>query len=804
MNNRLILTFIIGIASTYFALGQTLRVFDKTTQSALSGVLVYTPTPGKNIVTDKKGQASLEEFIGEEKIILQLFGYESQVLSWTELESIQFNLELAPSPITLNVAVVAASRWRQNAQDIPGKIRHLDQEKLLLQNPANSADWLGSSGEVFVQKSQQGGGSPMIRGFSANRLLYAVDGVRMNTAIFRSGNLQNVISLDPFSLQSTEILFGPGSVMYGSDAIGGVMAFETLSPQFSKGDLEVKVNALTRFATANDEFTFHADASFATEKWGFLTSISRFDYNDLRMGKNGPEEYLRPSFAIRENETDVALANPDPRLQVQSGYEQINLMQKIRFQSGQFTDLEYGFHYSNTGNIPRYDRLIEVRNGQLRFGAWDYGPQFWMMHNLGINSRKKTAIYDQAKIKIAYQAFEESRMDRRFGQEELFDRQEQVGAFSLNADFLKTIRKESFLSYGLEIVTNHVESVGEQRNVVTGETLPASARYPESDWLSAAAYGTYHAHFSEKLKLQSGLRLNFTQLKADFSGNQAFYPLPFTTSQTQYSSLTGSLGLIYNPSPSLSISPLLSTGFRAPNVDDLGKIFDSEPGAVLVPNPDLRPEYAYNLELNLNKHFQNRVKIDVSGFYTRLEQAMVRRPFTINGQSEIVYDGELSDVLAIQNAAFAEVYGLMAGLEIAFTKNLSLSSRYNWQKGTEELDDESTSPSRHAAPAFGLTRLSFSQKKLRAEFTTLYSSGRSFEELPEEEKGKPAIYAIDANGNPYSPSWLIFNLNLTYEIWKNFRVMTGIENMGDLRYRPYSSGIVAPGRNFTFALKASF
>jgi hemoglobin/transferrin/lactoferrin receptor protein len=801
---KLILTFLIGIACCHSSMAQTLRIVDKSTNSPLPGVLIYTPTPGKSNLTDKEGKAMLEEFSGEERIIFQLFGYESLVLSWSEVESLNFNLELFPSPITLNVAVVSASRWRQNSQDIPGKVRHLDEEKLLIRQPANSADWLGSTGEVFVQKSQQGGGSPMIRGFSANRLLYAVDGVRMNTAIFRSGNLQNVISLDPFSLQTTEILFGPGSVMYGSDAIGGVMAFETLSPQFSTGETRVKANALTRFATANDEFTFHADASFEGKKWAFLTSISRFDYNDLRMGKNGPDEYLRPTFAIRENETDVAVTNPDPRLQVQSGYEQINLMQKIRFQSGKNTDLEYGFHYSNTGNIPRYDRLIEIRNGQLRFGAWDYGPQFWMMHNLGINSRKKTAIYDQAKLKIAYQAFEESRMDRRFGQEELFDRAEHVDAFSLNADFLKSIRKESFLSYGLEVVTNHVESGGEQRNVVTGETIPASSRYPEADWLSAAAYGTYHAHFSEKLKLQSGLRLNFTQLKADFSGNQAFFPLPFTTTETTYNSLTGSLGLIYNPSPSFSISPLLSTGFRAPNVDDLGKIFDSEPGAVLVPNPELRPEYAYNAELNLNKHFHNRVKIDVSGFYTRLEQAMVRRPFTLNGQSEIIYDGELSEVLAIQNAAFAEVYGLMAGLEIAFTKSLSLTSRYNWQKGTEELDDETTSPSRHAAPAFGLTRLAYQNKKLRVELTSFYSASRSFEDLPEEEKNKPAIYAIDENGNPYSPSWTIFNLNSTYQLFPQLQLMAGIENLGDQRYRPYSSGIVAPGRNFTFALKASF
>src|SRR5690606_22275722 len=97
--------------------------------------------------------------------------------------------------------------------------------------PQTAADMLAGSGEVFVQKSQLGGGSPMIRGFATNRLLYAVDGVRMNTAIFRAGNLQNVINLDPFATESVEVIFGPGSVMYGRDAIGGVMSFQTLMPR---------------------------------------------------------------------------------------------------------------------------------------------------------------------------------------------------------------------------------------------------------------------------------------------------------------------------------------------------------------------------------------------------------------------------------------------------------------------------------------------------------------------------------------------------------------------------------------------
>ena len=800
---KLLLCLIVGLGICE-AKAQQILVKESGSNLPLSGVLIYSGDPGKSSITDSNGFADISSFKSQEEIRIQLFGYESKKLSWSNLELAQFLVELVPSQITLDIAVVAASRWRQSSEDVPGKVRHLDREKLLIRNPANSADWLGSSGELFIQKSQQGGGSPMIRGFSANRLLYAVDGVRMNTAIFRSGNLQNVISLDPFSLKTTEILFGPGSVMYGSDAIGGVMAFETLSPEFSKNGSEVKVNALTRFATANDEFTFHADASFGTKKWAFLSSISHFDYNDLRMGTAGPAEYLRTHFAVRENDSDLQVENPDPKLQVQSGYEQLNLMQKIRFQSGEKTDLEYGFHYSNTGNIPRYDRLIEVRDGKLRFATWDYGPQFWVMNNLGLNSSKKTAIYDQVKVKLAHQLFEESRIDRRFGQEEKFTRSERVGALSFNADFLKNIRKQSFLSYGVEAVNNEVVSTGQVENITTGSFAPASSRYPQSSWLSLALYGTYHAHFSDKIKLQTGARFNYTDLEADFSGNQAFFPLPFSETDNQYNSVTGSVGLIYQPEPSFSISPLISTGFRAPNVDDLGKIFDSEPGAVLVPNPDLRPEYAYNFELNVYKHFQNKFKLDFSGFYTLLDQAMVRRPYTLNGQSEILYDGELSEVLAIQNAAFAEIYGIQAGLEMVISKRFFLISRYNWQKGTEELDDESTSPSRHAAPAFGLTRLTYQHKKLRMELTSQYSAERAFGEMPEEEKGKPAIYAIDENGNPYSPGWLIFSFNSTFQIHKNVQVMAGIENISDQRYRPYSSGIVAPGRNFTFGLKGTF
>src|SRR5690554_4055415 len=103
-----------------------------------------------------------------------------------------------------------------------------------------------------------------------------------------------------------------------------------------------------------------------------------------------------------------------------------------------------------------------------------------------------------------------------------------------------------------------------------------------------------------------------------------------------------------------------STAFRSPNVDDIGKVFDSEPGAVVIPNPELRAEYAYNAEIGMATVLWKAVKLDLTGYYTLLDHALVRRDFTLNGQDSILYDGELSQVQAVQNAAIARVYGVQA------------------------------------------------------------------------------------------------------------------------------------------------
>ncbi|MFT5774025.1 MAG: hemoglobin/transferrin/lactoferrin receptor protein [Algoriphagus sp.] len=798
-NGLFLLTFLF----TSFSYCQQIRIIDSETQQNLPGVIIYTSSPANFILSNNEGEAELSTLRKEGSIYFELLGYATVQLSISELVAIDYLIQMKSGLMNLDQAVVSASRWRQNSKDVSSKVSVLKAENLLLRNPANTADWLGSSGEIFVQKSQQGGGSPMIRGFSANRLLYSVDGVRMNTAIFRSGNLHNVISLDPFALASTEILFGPGSVMYGSDAIGGVMSFQTLDPSFSSQN-KWSGTFSSRFGSANNEFTGHAHVAFESKKWAFLTSLTRFDYGDLKMGGFGPAEYLRPFYLGIQDGVDSPLQNPDPKVQITSGYDQFNIMQKIKFKASEQTELSYGFHYSQTGYVPRYDRLIESGSSGLHFAVWSYGPQIWMMNNFGIMHRSESKLFDQVDIKIAHQYFEESRIDRRVGNLNQNIRTEKVQAYSANTDFVKNIQKESFISYGMELIYNDVTSEGYRENISSQAISPATTRYPQSSWVSAAIYGSLHTELSEQLKFQTGVRYNYIGLNANYSINQEFYPLPFSTSSSNFGALTGSLGLIYSPEPSFTISPNLSTGFRAPNVDDVGKIFDSQPGSVIVPNPELKPEYAYNAELNVNKHFNQSFKFDLSGYYTILKDAMVRRPFKLNGESVIDYDAAPSNILAIQNAAFAEVVGIQAGFELAITRHFLFTSRYNWQKGTEELDDETTSPSRHAAPAFGMTRLTFAKGNLKFVLTSQYSTEVAFENMPVEEKGKPQLYAKDLNGKPYSPSWTIFNLNSSYQLFSFLEINAGIENIRDLRYRPYSSGLTAPGRNFTFSVRGSF
>lgn len=788
------------------AFSQIITIRDQETGQALELVTLSSNEPSAFAITNAGGQADISEFRGATAIEIRLMGYQTETRSYFELEQSQFNIGLISTNISLDQVVVSATRWNQSKRDIPSRIISIIPRDVALQNPQTAADMLGASGEVFIQKSQQGGGSPIIRGFATNRLLYTVDGVRMNTAIFRSGNLQNVISLDPFAVERAEVFFGPGSIIYGSDAIGGVMSFQTLTPQFSPYDhAHVSGKVVGRYASANSERTGHFDVNVGGKKWAFVSSYSSNDFGDLRMGSFGPDDYLRPFYVERQDGKDVVVTNNDPLVQRPTGYSQISMMQKIRYQPHENWDFQFGFHYSATSDFDRYDRLIRTRsNGLPRSAEWRYGPQVWLMNALQVTHSANNGIYDQLTVRLAYQQFEESRFDRDLNSSTRFNRYEKVNAWSANIDFIKTAGDRQTLFYGLEAVTDDVISTGTDEDITTGAVNRGPSRYPQSYWNSYAAYLNYQYRLSKKAMLQAGARYNYFNLYADFTNNAEFYPFPFSKAEINNGALTGSFGLVFNPSDTWTISANVATGFRAPNVDDVGKIFDSEPGSVVVPNPDLKAEYAYNAELGMARIFGKSVKVDLTGYYTILDNAMVRRDFTLNGQDSIIYDGNLSGVQAIQNAAVAHVYGVQLGLEVKLPGGFGFSSQINYQKGEEELDNGEVSPSRHAAPWFGISRLTYKASKLNLQFYAAYSGEVSFENLSEEGRGTAYLFAADRNGNPYSPAWYTLNFKALYQFTDQLSASAGLENMTDQRYRPYSSGVAGAGRNFILSLRANF
>lgn len=784
---------------------QIVNVRDKETGEPLDLVTLTSDKPRAFALTNGEGQADISRFKGTEIIEIRIIGYRTQRMTFNDIEKSGFEILMEQSSITLNQVVISATRWNQDAREVPARIVSLSPRKVALDNPQTAADLLNASGEVFIQKSQQGGGSPMIRGFATNRLLYTVDGVRMNTAIFRSGNLQNVISLDPLAMDGAEVIFGPVSLIYGSDAIGGVMSFRTLNPKYSlTGKPQVSGHALARYASANGEITGHFDVNVGWKKWAMVTSFSHNHYGDLRMGREGPDDYLRTWYVERIDSLDVVRTNPDPHLQNPTGYSQTNLMQKISFRPSENWEFQYGFHYSVTTGYARYDRLLQTRKGLPRSAEWNYGPQEWMMNNLTLSHHGTNSLYDQLTLRLAWQNFAESRINRDFNKSIRYHREEKVSAGSVNADFLKSFNGKHTLYYGLEWVLNHVKSTGEDENITNGSIVKGAGRYPQADWLSLAGYVSYMWKISTRFLLQGGVRYSYFSMDADFSDNMPFYPLPFSDAKVNNGAVTGNLGIVYNPTEQWSLVANLSTGFRAPNVDDLGKIFESEPGSVVVPNPGLKPEYAYNAEIGAAKVFGKSVKIDLTGYYTWLADAMVRRDFTLNGQDSILYDGEMSKVQAIQNASYAAVYGIQAGLEVKLPAGFGIASQFNFQKGEEELDDGTKGPLRHAAPWYGITHLTFNAQKLELDLYANYNGAVTYENLPEEERGKDYMYAKDENGKPWSPGWYTLNFKAMYQITNQFSVSAGVENITDILYRPYTSGLSAPGRNFIIALRARF
>jgi hemoglobin/transferrin/lactoferrin receptor protein len=579
------------------------------------------------------------------------------------------------------------------------------------------------------------------------------------------------------------------------------MNFYTLSPEFSQNNkTSYKLNSNLRYSSANNEKTFHSDFSIGQDKIALLSSVSISDFGDLRMGSHGPDDYLDEFIVFRENKEDKFRENRDPKIQNPTAYSQFSTLQKIKYRPSNDAFLTYGIYYSKLSDVPRYDRMVLRSSGLPNYGKWNYGPQKWFFQNIKFTTTKRNELYDQLAMVVGHQIYQESRLTRNYNESIENVRKEKLNIVSLNVDMKKAFKTWAFY-YGMEGVYNDVQSNGVGVNVLNSETNRITSRYPTSDWFSYGIYFSTKKKLTKKFNFNAGARLNTFSIHSDFINS--VLPLPFDKAKLNFSTISGNLGVVHKLSSRQTLNYVFSTGMRAPNVDDIGKIFDSAPGIVVVPNPDLKAERALNAEISYQYLKRENLSFETSIYYTHLNDAMVRRDFILNGQDSILYDGSISKVQSVQNAASAYVGGLQLGAEYNLNKNWTIRASYNFQKGKEEYDDGTRSNSRHVVPDFGRFSLKYDNPVwyFKTEFN--YQSEMSFDDLPFSERDKSVIYASDKNGNPFAPSWWIMTIKGGYSFSDDFRLNIGVENVFDKRYRPYSSGISGSGLNFYAAINYS-
>lgn len=685
----------------------------------------------------------------------------------------------------------------------PSQIEIISKEKIEFQNFQNTADMLANSGSLFVQKSQQGGGSPVIRGFEASRVLLLVDGVRMNNLIFRAGHLQNVITVDENFLETALVQYGPTSSLYGSDALGGSVNMITKSAKYGTG---FTGNVNSRYSSVNEEKSGYFDLNYGTTNFASLTAFSYNDFGDLKMGKkknhNGDFYGERLKYVESLNGVDVLTTNEDKYTQKTSGYKQYNFMQKLAYKTQSGFTHSANFQYSTTSDINRYDRLTDVNGSGLKSAEWYYGPQ---KRVLGIYSLEKENVFSNTDFKLdaGYQNVEESRINRNFGSANRNNRIEKVAVYSLAANF-ETKLKKGNLYYGIENYYDDLKSSAEKTNIKTGIIVPLDTRYPngKNNMMRNDIYISYSSKRNVATNFSLGARVGYATLNSTIADN-SILPLPFTEIKQQNLTYSGNIGLVHNASENFIFKTNLSTGFRVPNIDDLAKIFESGSGTLIVPNKELKPEQTATGDLGfVLKSKSNKHQFDATYFYTQLFDAIVTDNFTFNGSS--TYDfggGDVRNVIANQNLGKAFVTGVNGNIKTTIAKNLQFNGSYNVTLGRVTTSGNKR-PLDHIPPYFGKLGFNYAPKWATFEAYMLFNGKKEASDYSSSGEDNPQ-YAPN-NGVNGMPAWETYNFKAGTKPMYGFTLFAGMENILDTQYRNFASGINAGGRNIYGGAKYSF
>lgn len=779
------------------------RVLVSDGVTALPYVDVYCEDQQLVYSTDSDGYFSMPDSLGDGVILV--FSYMGYEASSRDVGSLRRQPQVVlQSGVSLQ-EVVVIGRTDERTKDIINRVESVAAADIKLTSPATAADALGQHAGVFIQKSQMGGGSPVIRGFEANKVLLVVDGVRMNNAIYRSGHLQNAITVDAAILDRMEVIYGPGSLVYGSDALGGVVHFRSKMPTLAMGAASVDGEAYVRYGSASGERSAHLHFNAAAGKWASLSSVTASAFDDLRTGRRRSTTYpdfgARSSYVATIGGVDSILQNPDRNVQVGTGYQQLDIVQKVLYQAHDDLRLLANLQLSTSSDVPRYDALTEEQDGRPRYAEWYYGPQQRTLVSLRADASKPTPMYDKLIAIAAYQNIDEDRIDRRY-RSPLRDRMnEDVDVYSVTTDLTKAIANEWDLSYGTELTYNEVTSAATTTQIQTGTTTAAAlTRYPSggSSTSSMAAY-IYSKKKWKTMDVLAGARYSYNQVNVAYSITDGVpWPQEFYDGlTTSNAALSWSLGGLYRAANDWRIKGQIATAYRTPNVDDLAKIRVNNE-EVSVPNLELGPESSITAELTVSKDV-GQSQVSATVFSTRLNNVIIRDNYSLpSGQAFLVDEGDTLVTVANVNADAGRIYGLSVNAALQLTSKLRLLATTNYTKGTSINAEGDESPLAHIPPLYGQASLGYTWGRHETRAVWRYNGNK-----PVELYGGSADNLENATIDG-TPSWNTWNIYHSTQWTDWLRVAVSLENLWDVHYRPFSSGVSAAGRHVQVTVGVAF
>lgn len=598
----------------------------------------------------------------------------------------------------------------------------------------------GVSG-VFIQKTNHGGGSAFLRGLTGNQTLIVLDGIRLNNAIYRYGPNQYLNTIDMFTVDKIDVLKGIGAVEYGSDAMGGVIHVKT-KENASKDLNKISLNNTSKFISNGIEKTNRTAIQYATNKWDFIGGISLKKYGDLVGGEN------------------IGKQNP-------TGYNELNYDLKTRIKLSNQGELIYSSQNTIQNNIPIYHKIV-LEN--FKTNQTDYQIHYLNYLKYKYTSNKKWI--SEIIINASTQRSIEQRSIQKNNSSIFRNEADTVKNIGLTAEIVSKPNKNWTMNSGFDYYKDKIFSEAIETSSELNTQVFKRGLYPNgSIYKNSSIFNIHNLNFN-KLNIVAGLRYNFLHIQMNelTLGNIAIKP----------SALVSNFGFNYQLNQHSFLFGSITTGYRAPNIDDLGSLgivdFRYE-----IPSYDLRPEKSLNTEIGY-KFRSNKIDFSIAAFKMKLKDIIAR----------VLVDGKVISGYNVYNKKNIES-SYINGAEVNYTylvsKFLTWHTNATYTYGQNVTKNE---PMRRIPPLFGQNKISFVKKNKTLAITHQFAGKQ--DRLAQGDKDDNRI------GKLGTPGWNIFNIDAGWE-FKNLSLNTSLINISNVQYKTHGSGVYGMGRAINLTIQ---